>query len=115
MRGHPRLGLPLEEGVVQLLVVDVDLAQLRPDLLSHLRLQVLRVLLLLKRGPHLHDAGLLDEVRKFKRRLFDASLALKIFPLEAPVSGNGHGVAARLEQDQQAGVLGGHVVHLDNI
>ena len=28
MHGHLGLGLPLEEGVVQLLVVDVDLAQL---------------------------------------------------------------------------------------
>ena len=30
--GHPRFGLPLEESVVQLLVVDVDLTQLWPHL-----------------------------------------------------------------------------------
>jgi hypothetical protein len=35
VHGHARLGLPLEEGVVQLLVVDVNLAQLG----SHLILQ----------------------------------------------------------------------------
>ena len=41
--------LPLEEGVVQLLVVNVDLAQLRPDALSHLRLHCLCVFL---QGSH---------------------------------------------------------------
>ena len=52
---HPRIGLPLEEGVVQLLVVNVNLAQLGPDLLAHLRLHRLGVLLVLEGGAHLHD------------------------------------------------------------
>lgn len=39
MDGHPRLGLVAEEGVVQLLVVDVDLAHLGAHLLPHLLLQ----------------------------------------------------------------------------
>ena len=32
MHGHAGLGLPLEEGVMQLLVVDIDLSQLGPHL-----------------------------------------------------------------------------------
>jgi hypothetical protein len=43
--GHLGLGLEAEESVVQLLVVDVDLAQLGPNLLSHLGLQVLLLFL----------------------------------------------------------------------
>jgi hypothetical protein len=35
--------------------------------------------------------------------------------LEEPVFGNWHGVATRLDQDQQARVLGGDVEHPDNI
>jgi len=53
MEGHFGLGLPLEEGVVQLLVVDVDLAQLGPNLLPHLRLQALVILLFLREEANL--------------------------------------------------------------
>ena len=56
VRGHPRLGLPLEERVVELLVVDVDLAQLRADLLAHLGLHRLAVLLFLGVKDYLNSA-----------------------------------------------------------
>ncbi len=61
MHRHPWLGLPLEEGVVELLVVDVYLAQLGAHLLPLLGLHALRVLLLLQRFPHLHDPGFLQK------------------------------------------------------
>ena len=47
--GHPRFGLPLEESVVQLLVVDVDLSQLWPHLSKkiNLRIRIFNYLILL--------------------------------------------------------------------
>ena len=45
MNGHLGLGGKPEEGVVQFLVVDVDLAELGSNLLTHLGLQVLRFFL----------------------------------------------------------------------
>ena len=96
MDAHLRFRLPLEKGVMQLLVVDVDLPHLRPDPLPHLGLERLLVLLLLQCLPHFHDAGCLDEFWQIERRLFDAALALEVLPLEAPVTWNGHRVPCRL-------------------
>lgn len=48
MDGEFGLGLPLEEGIVQLLVIDVDLPHFGTNLLPHLRLH--RLLLLLGEG-----------------------------------------------------------------
>lgn len=45
MDGEFRLHLPLEEGVVELLVVNVDLAHLGTNLLPHLGLHGLGILL----------------------------------------------------------------------
>lgn len=46
MDGELRLDLPLEEGVVELLVVDVDLAHLWANFLPHFGLHSFSILLL---------------------------------------------------------------------
>jgi len=76
MNGHLWLCLPFEEGVVQLLIIDVDLSHFRPNTFAHLCLQCLLVFLLLQRLPHLHNAGRLDELRKIKRWLFYPAFTL---------------------------------------
>ena len=77
VKRHPGFRLPFEEGVVELLVVNVDLAHLGPRLLPHLRLEALLVLLLLERLAHLHDASFLDEVGQVKGRFLNTSFSLR--------------------------------------
>lgn len=77
MVSHPWLRLPLEEGVVQFLVVDVDLAQLGPHLFSHLGLEAFLRLFFLESLPHLGDACSPDEVGQLERGLLDTTFSLK--------------------------------------
>ena len=74
--GHFGLGLPFEEGIVQLLVVDVDATHLGSDAFAHFGFERFRLLLFLQSRAHLHNARLLDEVGQVERRLLNTTLAL---------------------------------------
>ena len=76
MHGHLRLGLMPEEGIVQLLVVDLNFAHLWSDFFSHLRLERLGVFLLGHSLSHLHNASSFDEFWQVERRLLETSFAL---------------------------------------
>lgn len=65
--GHLGLGLKLEEGIVQLLVVDVDLSHLRLNALARLGFERLPLLLLLDRVSLRCDAGIGDEACRSER------------------------------------------------
>lgn len=63
---------------MELLVINIDFAELGPRALAHLGLERLCLFLVLERGAHLHDAGLLDEVWQVEWGLLYAPLALEI-------------------------------------
>lgn len=109
------LGLVLEEGVVQHLVVDVYLAHLGADALARLGLALLGGLLLHHRVADLRDARLRDELGQLEGRLLHAHLACQVLTDVAPVSGHGHAAAVGLQGHQQARVAGSHVVRLHHI
>ena len=64
---------------------------------------------------HRLDTGALDKVRQVERRLLEAALSLQVLALGAPMSRHGHCVSRGLEVDEQLGILGRHVVHLDHV
>lgn len=68
----------LEECVVQLLIINIDLAQFRPSSFPHLSFECLCLFLILKRCPHLHDARLFDELGQVEWRFFYTALSLEI-------------------------------------
>ena len=104
-----RLGLELEERVVQLLIVDINLAHLGLDPLPRLGLQTHPRLLLLHRVPHRRNTRVRDIRGKLERRFLDTPLSLQIIPLGAPVRWDGDGVSVGLEVKQETRVSGGHV------
>ena len=103
--GEARLGLELEEGVVEDLVVDVDLAHLGLHPLLLLALELLRVLLLEHARADLLDASRRDELGKLEGGLFHPALAHQKLALLAPVLGHGDGIAVRLEVHEQPRVV----------
>lgn len=109
MHRQPRPRLVSKERIVQLLIVDIDLAHLGLDPLPGLGLQFGRILLLFDRVPELHNPCILDKIRQVKGHLFDTALALEVLALLVPVHGDRDGVAVALELDQQVRVRGGHV------
>mmetsp|Transcript_12843 Transcript_12843/g.38241 ORF Transcript_12843/g.38241 Transcript_12843/m.38241 type:complete len:312 (+) Transcript_12843:803-1738(+) len=112
---HGGLRLPLEEGVVQHLVVDVHAAHLGRDAVPLQRRHLLLRVGLLDRAPDLLDARLRDELRQLPGLLLHAPLALEVAALVAPVARHGHGVPRRLEEHEQLGVAGRDVVRLHDL
>ena len=89
---HRRLCLEFEEGIVQLLVVDVNLTHLGLYTFSCLSLERHVGLLLFDCVAHRRDAGVGDGCRELERCFLYSSLALQIVSLRAPVLRNRDGV-----------------------
>lgn len=98
------LGLVAEEGVVEFLVVNVELAHLRLHALALFLFEGLLLLLLEDRVAHLGDARVGDELGELEWGLLDTALAGEILALEGPVTGNGYDVALCLDLDEQTRV-----------
>mmetsp|Transcript_11933 Transcript_11933/g.35855 ORF Transcript_11933/g.35855 Transcript_11933/m.35855 type:complete len:601 (+) Transcript_11933:99-1901(+) len=109
------LRLPLEERVVQHLVVHVHPPRPPRHAVPRLLLDLLQRLRLLDRLPDLLDAGLGDELRQHERLLLDAALALQIAPLVAPVPRHRDGVPVALQVNEQTRVAGSDVVGFDRL
>lgn len=109
MDRQPRPRLVSEERIVQLLVVDINLAHLGLHPLPRLGLQLGRILLLLDRVPELHDSRVLDKIRQVKWHLLNTALALEVLPLLVPVRRDRNRVTVALELHQQVRVRGRHV------
>ena len=85
MRSRLRFLLILEEGIVQDLIVNINLAHLRLHSLPHLLLQRLGFVGLCRLLTQLADASLLNEVWKLEGDLVDASLVLQVATLLGPM------------------------------
>mmetsp|Transcript_7489 Transcript_7489/g.19479 ORF Transcript_7489/g.19479 Transcript_7489/m.19479 type:complete len:515 (+) Transcript_7489:672-2216(+) len=109
-----RLRLELEKGVVQHLIVDVNLAHLGLHALLLLALELLRVLLLHDRRADPLDARRGNELGQLEGRLLDTALAHQKLPLLAPVLWHGDRVAVRFEMHKQPRVGCSHVPLLDH-
>ena len=81
MAGHLRFSLIPEEGIVKLLVIDVDFSELWSNSLSHFCLHRLFGFFLLKRLSHFHDSSLFDKLGELEWGLFDTTLSGEIFSL----------------------------------
>ena len=97
--------LVLEEGIVQHLVINVDLAHLWLHSLPHLLLERLCIVRLACLLAELADSGLLDEVRQLEWYLVDAALVLEIAALLCPVSGDRHGIPDLLAFEEEERVF----------
>mmetsp|Transcript_136776 Transcript_136776/g.381242 ORF Transcript_136776/g.381242 Transcript_136776/m.381242 type:complete len:233 (+) Transcript_136776:1318-2016(+) len=105
----------LEEGIVENLVIDIELSHLRMYPVSALLLQRLGFLLLHDGLTDLRNASGLDEVGKLEGRLLHTALAGHVLALAAPVPGHVHGVAVRLEVHEEPRIGGRRVPHLHNV
>ena len=110
-----RLCHVLEEGVVQLLVIYVDLSHLRLHALARLRLERHVGLLLFDRVTHGCNTGVGDVRRELERGFLNTTLALQIVALGAPMCGDRDGVAVALEVEEQPWVGRGNVCPLDDL
>lgn len=107
------LGLVSKEGIVQLLIVHLDLAQFGTKGFAGFRFELLLVFLLFDGVAHVADARVFDEVGQGKLGLFNAAAGGQIPLFRAPVLGNGHGIVVGLEVDEKARVCGGHIEPLE--
>mmetsp|Transcript_26278 Transcript_26278/g.63300 ORF Transcript_26278/g.63300 Transcript_26278/m.63300 type:complete len:294 (-) Transcript_26278:268-1149(-) len=114
--GHAlRLGLILEEGVVEDLMIDVKLAHLRSHFVPGLAPEPLGGLLLHDRLADLGDPRGLDVLRELERGLLDPTLPRHVPPLVRPVPRHSHGVPVRFQKDQMARVRGMGIPNLDDV
>lgn len=112
---HLWLGLVLEEGVVELLVVNVNLAHLGLDPLACLLLERRALLLLFDRVALCRDPRVGNEGGQLERRLLDASLALEVVALLGPVLRDRDCVPVRLDLDKQLRVCSRRVDPVDHL
>ena len=61
---------------MEFLIININFSKFWPCAFPHLGLQGLSLLFILKRGAHLHNARLLDEVREIEGRLLYATFTL---------------------------------------
>lgn len=105
MRSLLGLLLVLEEGVVQDLVVNLNLAHLRLHALPHLLLERLGIVCLASLLTKSTDSCLLDEVRQLEGYLVYATLVLQVAALLRPVPRNWHRIPYLLALEEEEWVL----------
>ena len=85
--------LVLKEGIVQHLVVYLNLAHLRLHSLSHLLLQCFSLVCLSSLLPQLTDARLFNEIRQLEWYLVYTALILQISALLGPMARDRHRIS----------------------
>jgi len=105
--------LILKEGIMQNLIINVDLTHLRLHSLSHLLLKSLVFVVGLL--SDLGDTCLFDKVRELKGRFMHTSLILEVSSLLAPMSGHGYGIPNHLHVQEKLGILSSDIPGLNHV